>query len=74
MKKKVGIKMNSEMYIKEMKETFKNANEWAKEEIKQHYISFQEGDIDEINDDFVSELKYCDTWEEAQDIVKNWII
>ena len=31
------------------KETFKNANEWAREEIKQHYISFQEGDIDEIN-------------------------
>ena len=66
--------MNSEMYIKDAKETFKNAREWAKEEIKQHYISFQEGDIDEINDDYITELRYCDTWEEAQDIVKNWII
>ena len=66
--------MNSEMYIKDAKETFKNAEDWAREEIKQHYISFQEGDIDEINDDFVSELKYCDTWEEALEIANNWII
>ena len=66
--------MNSEMYIKDAKETFKNAKEWANEEIKQHYISFQEGDIDEINDDYITELRYCDTWEEALEIANNWII
>lgn len=66
--------MNSEMYIKEMKERFNSAREWAKEELKMYYEAFQNGDIDEINDDYITELRYCDTWEEAQDIVKNWII
>lgn len=66
--------MNSEMYIKDMKEKFNSAREWAKEEIKQHYISFQEGDIDEINDDYIAELRYCDTWEEALEIANDWII
>ena len=66
--------MNSEIYIKEMKETFKNAREWAKEELKQHYISFEEGDIDEINNDFVSALRKCDTWKEYQWIDNNGYI
>ena len=66
--------MNSEIYIKDAKEMFKNAKEWAEEELKQHYISFEEGDIDEINNDFVSVLKSCDTWEEVLEIATNWII
>ena len=45
--------MNSEMYTKEMKETFNSAKEWAEEELKQYYIAFEEGDIDEINNDYV---------------------
>lgn len=66
--------MNSEIYIKEMKENFKNAKEWAEEELKDHYESFEEGYIDEINNDFVSFLKSCETWEEALEIATNWII
>lgn len=66
--------MNSEMYTKEMKEIFNSAKEWAEEELKQYYIAFEEGDIDEINNDFVSVLKSCDTWEEVLEIATNWII
>ena len=66
--------MNSEMYTKEAKEIFKSAKEWAEEELKQHYISFEDGDIDEINEDFVSVLKSCDTWEEVLEIATNLII
>lgn len=66
--------MNSEMYIKEMKERFNSAKEWAYEELKQHYIAFEDGDIDEIINDYVSVLKVCDTWEEALEIATNWII
>lgn len=66
--------MNSEMYTKEMKETFNSAKEWAEEELRQHYIAFEEGDIDKINNDFVSALETCDTWEEVLEIATNWII
>lgn len=66
--------MTSEMFIKDMKERFNSAKEWAEEELKQHYIAFEEGDIDKINNDFVSLLKSCDTWEEVLEIATNWII
>ena len=66
--------MNSEMYIKDMKEEFNSAKEWAEEELKQHYIAFENGYIGEINDDYVLVLRYCDTWEEALEIATNWII
>lgn len=66
--------MNSEMYVKDMKERFKNAKEWANEELKQHYEAFENGDIDKINNDFVSFLKSCENWEEALEIANNWII
>lgn len=66
--------MNSEMYIKDAKETFKNAREWAKEELKQHFEAYENGYIDEINDDYVLVLRSCDTWEEALEIANNWII
>ena len=51
--------MNSEIYIKEIKENFKNVKEWSEEELKDHYESFEEGYINEINNDFVSSLKSC---------------
>ena len=66
--------MNSEMYIKDMKKRFNSAKEWAYEELKMYYEAFQNGDIDEINDDYITELRYCDTWEEALEIANNWII
>ena len=66
--------MNSEMYIKDMKERFYSAKEWANEEIKQHFEAYENGYIGEINDDYVLVLRSCDTWEEALEIANNWII
>ena len=31
--------MNSEMYIRDMKERFNSAKDWAMEELKQHFIA-----------------------------------
>ena len=66
--------MNSEMYIKDMKEKFESVEDWVRDELNQHYIAFINGDIDKINNDFVSFLKSCDTWEEALEIATNFII
>lgn len=66
--------MNSEMYIKDAKEIFKNAKEWANEELKQHFEAYENEYIGEINDDYVLVLRSCDTWEEALEIANNWII
>ena len=66
--------MNSEMYIKDMKERFKSAKDWAMEELKQHFISYINGDINDTDKEYVSVLRKCDTWEEALEIANNWII
>ena len=66
--------MNSEMYIKDMKERFKSAKDWAMEELKQHFIAYIYGDINDTNKEYVSVLRKCDTWEEALEIANNWII
>ena len=66
--------MNSEMYIKDMKEQFESAKDWAMEELKQYYIAYINGDINDINKEYVSVLKSCDTWEEVLEIATNWII
>ena len=66
--------MNCEMYIKDAKEIFKNAKEWANEELKRHFEAYENGYIGEINDDYVLVLRNCDTWEEALEIANNWII
>ena len=66
--------MNSEMYIKDMKDKFNSAKDWANEELKQHFEAYENGYIREINDDYVLVLISCDTWEEALEIANNWII
>ena len=66
--------MNSEMYIKDMKEKFENAKDWAMEELKKYYIAYINGDINDTNKEYVSVLRKCDTWEEVLEIANNWII
>ena len=66
--------MNSEMYIKDMKEKFNSAKDWAMEELKQHFIAYINGDINDTDKNYVSVLRKCDTWEEALEIATNWII
>lgn len=66
--------MNSEMYIKDMKEKFNSAKNWAMEELKQYFKAYENEYIGEINDDYVLVLRSCDTWEEALEIANNWII
>ena len=57
-----------------MKERFKSAKDWAMEELKQYYIAYINGDINDTNKEYVSVLRKCDTWEEALEIANNWII
>ena len=57
--------MNSEMYIKDMKEKFESAKDWAMEELKQYYIAYINGEINDTNKENVSVLRKCDTCEEA---------
>lgn len=66
--------MNSEMYIRDMKERFNSAKDWAMEELKQHFIAYINGDIDDTNKEYVSVLRICNTWKEALEIATNWII
>ena len=66
--------MNAEQYIKEEKNKFKTAKQWAKNEIKEHKKCFQNNDIEEINQNYINELKVCTSWGEALEIAKNFII
>ena len=66
--------MNAEQYIKEEKNKFKTAKQWAKNEIKEHKKSFENNDIEEINQNYINELNDCTSWEEALEIVKKFII
>ena len=66
--------MNSEMYIKDMKEKFNSAKDWAMEKLKQHFIAYINGDIKYNIKEYVAVLRKCDTWEEALEIANNWII
>lgn len=66
--------MNSEMYIRDMKERFNSAKDWAMEELKQHFIAYINGYIDDTDKNYVSALRICDTWKEALEIATNWII
>ena len=66
--------MNAEQYISKEKNKFKTANQWAKNEIKEHKKRFENNDIEEINQDYINELKACTSWGEALEIAKNFII
>ena len=66
--------MNAEQYINEEKNKFKTANQWAKNEIKEHKKYFENNDIEEINQDYINELNDCTSWEEALEIAKKFII
>ena len=49
-------------------------NEQHLKELKQHFIAYINGDINDTNKEYVSVLRKCDTWEEALEIATNWII
>lgn len=66
--------MNAEQYINEEKNKFKTAKQWAKNKIEEHKKDFENNDIEEMNQDYVNELKDCNSWEDALEIVKNFII
>lgn len=66
--------MNAEQYINEEKNNFKTAKKWAKNKIKEHEEFYKNNDIEEINQDYINELKNCSSWEEALEIAKNFII
>ena len=66
--------MNAEDYIKEQKQYYKTAKQWAKKQIKSHKEALENGDIDKLDKDFINLLKDCTNWHEAYIIAKDFII
>lgn len=66
--------MNAESYIKEQKQYYKTARQWAKNQIKSHKYALENGDIEKLDKDFINLLKDCTNWSEAYIIAKDFII
>ena len=66
--------MNAELYIKEQKQYYKTARQWAKNQIKSYKEALENGDIENLDKDFINLLKDCTNWNEAYIIAKDFII
>ena len=62
------------MFYKNEIDVMETLIENMRKELKQYYIAYINGDINDTNKEYVSVLRKCDTWEEALEIANNWII
>lgn len=66
--------MNAKKYVEEMKGIYKNPKDWAVNQYLEVTSALDEGEIEEVNDEFLKELENCTLWEDVEDIANRYII
>ena len=66
--------MNAKKYVEMEKEIFKTPQEWAKNQINEYEKAFEDGDVEEKDEDYLKELKNVTLWGEVEDIANRYII